>query len=63
MQIVRVTAGENVLGSEQVLSAGDVRNTFNLVAEVSDRVNIYVFIMYMYSYVYMYTYTYMYMYL
>ena len=37
VQIVRVTARENVLGAaEQVLSAGNVRNTFNLEAEVSD---------------------------
>ena len=40
VQIVRVTAWENVLGAEQVLSAGNVRNTFNLEAEVSDWVYI-----------------------
>ena len=38
VQIVRVTARENVLGAEQVLSAGNVRNTFNLEPQVSDRV-------------------------
>ena len=30
VQIVRLTAGENVLGKEQVLSAGNVLHTFNL---------------------------------
>ena len=42
VQIVRVTARENVLGAEQVLSAGNVRNTFNLEAEVSDCIRIHI---------------------
>ena len=44
VQIVRVTARENVLGAEQVLSAGNVRNTFNLEAEVSDCIHIYTYV-------------------
>ena len=37
VQIVRLTAGENVLGARRILSAGNVLETFNLEAHTGWR--------------------------